>query len=194
MSFRNREIEVKLIAYDTTLEAINSLLHDMLGPSVRKKVWGRSTDVYWPVKDPEVVGDFVRTRKFSEDINHLTVKGKDRDSNINRLEVDIETTTPHSKLVRFCRAIGGKETGSIDKEYYVYWPTTDEHENISCYVVTNQEYPHIFIEVECTDVGRMEEFEYEVLRSCGIRGIRAERAPGSLYEMFILDGGMVRGK
>lgn len=135
--------------------------------------------------------------------HQLTVKGKDRGSNENRLEVDVDTSTQAHKLKKFARSLLGKEAGEVTKEYYVYWPCNDDHITVCCYVVelpgetelvieeslerevSSVQYPHVFVEVETTGAFILEVWEERVIGGLRKTGMEVDRAPGSLFEMFI---------
>lgn len=179
MSYRNREIETKLIIRDRDLATVNAWLQHWIG-HMTKMISGKSTDTYWAVNNPDVTADFIRIRDLGNSAQ-LTVKGKDRGTNLNRLEIDVDVESSLSKVTRLVQALLGKPSGTINKEYYVYW--LDEHTNISCYQVTEPAYPHIIVEIEGITEERVLELESSMIRSWGDK---IERAPGSLYEMLVL--------
>lgn len=180
-SKNNREIEVKLQIEGLSLEEVNAEVHHLLGPAVKRKLHGKSTDMYWPLHGSNGLG-FVRTRKFDDELNCLTVKVKDKGTNLNRKEVDIYTTDSHSKLVQFCRSLAGSPQGSIEKEYYVYWPTSETLPNVSVYKVTGDD-SRVFVEIEAESVSELGEW---ITRVNEIFGYEAHEASGSLYDMYIL--------
>lgn len=202
MSVRNREIESKWEIFGAGLMEVNEYLHDILGHVVRKKIHGKSTDTYWPIPNPEVIGDFFRVRDLGDGKYQMTVKGKDRGSNENRLEIDIDTADASlHKLVRFGRALLGKPAGQITKEYYVYWPTQNEYTTISCYEIESPGETELvirddlqrdvvivhrtFVEVETTSKEDLKKWEEIVVGGLSKEQIEVKRAPGSLFEMYI---------
>lgn len=187
MSYRGREIESKLIVYDKTLNEVNGVLNSLYGEHKTRLVFGSSKDTYWVVKDPDVEADFARIRE-RDGIRQLTSKGKDRGSNLNRMETDVDSPTEFDTCHRLYTSFFGKEGGKICKTYYVYWISESEHTNISCYSVDNQSFSHIFVEVEATTMNRMLELEAEVIQALSLGGSKVERAPGSLFELFIHPG------
>lgn len=180
MSRNNREIEVKLQLTGLSLEEVNAKVNHLLGPTVRKKLHGRSTDRYWPLIGQEGRG-FVRSRMMDRDLNCLTVKVKDRDTNLNRKEIDIYTTDPYSKLVQFCRSLAGKEEGTVEKEYYVYWPTSENLPNYSVYQITGDA-ETVYIEIEAENEEELAHHE-AILRRVFPRDLQV--APGSLYDIYV---------
>lgn len=165
------------------LEETNQRINELLGARVKRKIYGKSADMYWPIHGSNGQG-FVRTRKLDDETNCLTVKVKDKGTNINRKEVDITTDDPHSKLVQFCRALAGAPQGSVEKEYYVYWPTENELPNISVYKVTGDE-TRTFIEIESESVDELGDW---ITRVNEVFFYEAHEASGSLYEMYVLKG------
>lgn len=203
MSYRNREIESKLLVYGRALPEVNEVLSDLFGTEKSRLLFGSSVDTYWRIDRDDVDADFIRMRE-RDGIRQITVKGKDRGTNLDRLEVDVDSTSDVSKITRLLTAAHGKPAGRIGKTYYVYWLGSSEHTTVCCYSVnfpdrthleidTDQrrteileEYPHTIVEVETTSREKMLALEAQVVEEFQKRGMRIERAPGSLYEMFIL--------
>lgn len=187
MSYRNREIESKLIVYDQPLGVVNDVLASLYGQEKTKLLFGSSTDTYWSITDPEVDADFIRMRE-RDGIRQITVKGKDKGTNLDRLEVDVDSTSEVSKISKLLSSAHGKPAGRIGKTYYVYWLGKSEHTTVCCYSVQPDicEYPHTIVEVETTSRDYMLELETQVIEAFRIKEMKIERAPGSLYEMFIL--------
>lgn len=195
MSYRNREIESKWIVRNNredlgrnpSLGVANQVLHEALGASVRSKITGRSTDWYWTVPGDSVVADFIRLRDVDGSGKYqITVKGKDKGVNENRLEVDIDTTSSLPKILKLLQSTFGPAAGEVTKEYHVYWPTPSEHLTISCYQVEGSDI--IYIEVEATSASSLDEWEGLVSSGFEKYHMSMDRAPGSLYEMYILPG------
>lgn len=202
MSYRNREIESKLLVYDHTLGETNEVLQELFGAEKSRLIFGSSVDTYWRIDNPEVDADFVRMRE-RDGIRQITVKGKDKGTNLDRMEIDIDSTTDVSKITRLLTAAHGKHSGRIGKTYYVYWLGASEYTTVCCYSVNFpdktrlvididgrssteiEQYPHTVVEVETTSKDKMLELEAKVLDGFRRQGIKVERAPGSLFEMFI---------
>lgn len=187
MSYRNREIESKLVVYDRSLSEVDQVLASLYGEGKTRLLFGSSVDTYWRIDNPDVEADFIRMRE-RDGIRQITVKGKDRGTNLDRLEVDVDSTSEVSKITRLLTAAFGKPAGKIGKTYYVYWPSTSEHTTVCCYSLSEVDYPHIIVEVETTSRDKMLEMEAEVVSAFGEKGMRIERAPGSLFELFIHPG------
>lgn len=185
MSYRNREIESKLVIYDQTLSEVNSVLFALYGEEKTRLLFGSSVDTYWRIDNPDVDADFIRMRE-RDGIRQITVKGKDKGTNLDRLEVDVDSTSEVSKINRLLSSAFGRAAGKIGKTYYVYWIGSGEYTTVCCYSLTEIDYPHIFVEVETTSQEKMLSLESEVILALTRCGMRAERAPGSLFEMFIL--------
>ncbi len=191
MSYRGREIETKLIISalkhpHLTLDMVGNYLSMIVGSQKTRMVYGSSTDTYWSIESDEVRADFLRIRERDDGTTEITVKGKDRDEEgLNRLEIDIHSATKRHKIASLFRAALGKPAGLVRKSYYVYW--LDEHTTISCYTIQEPQYPHIIIEVESTEEERVLTLTAQVREYLSERLIGTERAPGSLYEMLILN-------
>lgn len=184
ISYRNREIETKLLAFNTDLDRVNEMLNGMFGTQKTKLLFGSSVDTYWSIDREDVDADFIRMRE-RDGIRQITVKGKDKGTNLDRLEVDIDSTSDVSKITKLLTSAHGKPIGRIGKIYYVYWLGT--YDTVCCYTVdtVGGTYPHTIIEIECTNTSRMLSLETKVLEEAKRLDIHMERAPGSLYEMFL---------
>lgn len=187
MGFRHREIEVKLLVMNMDLETVNRHLKSLFSTEITRTIFGSSVDTYWSLGE-DVKGQFIRMRE-RDGIRQITVKGKDRGSNINRIEIDVDSTSDVSTINKLLNAAHGKAAGRIGKTYYVHWLEGEsEHTNVCCYCVEPEfmrVYPHIVIEVESTTESKMLEIEAKVSSHFSRQGYVIERAPGSLYEMFI---------
>lgn len=129
--------------------------------------------------------DFIRMRE-RDGIRQITVKGKDKGTNLDRLEVDVDSTSDVSKITKLLTAAHGKPAGRIGKTYYVYWIGQSEHTTICCYSLSEVDYSHTIVEVETTSMEKMLELEAQVMDAFRDKQMRIERAPGSLFDMFIL--------
>lgn len=185
MSYRNREIESKLIVYDQPLGVVNDVLASLYGLEKTKLLFGSSIDTYWTITDPDVDADFIRMRE-RDGIRQITVKGKDKGTNLDRLEVDVDSTSDVSKISKLLSSAFGKPAGRIGKTYYVYWLGRSEHTTVCCYSLSEVDYTHTVVEVETTSRDYMLELETQVIEAFRAKEMKIERAPGSLYEMFIL--------
>lgn len=188
MSYRGREIESKWrVLGGRSLEQVNSRIHAVLGSSVRAKIYGNSTDQYWALPDPEVRGDFIRFRDLGQRRSQITVKGKDRETNENRLEIDVDTKSPKQDVRRLLQCALGSPHGKVTKEYYVYWPGSDQHTNISCYSITEpaEAAGTIFLEIETTSVEELRILEDQMIvgfLNCDIELVREAK---SLFELYV---------
>ena len=94
MGYKNREIEVKLKISSNRITRVNinniaqiieqSLIH-------YRKVSGNSTDIYY--HSPFDTDAFIRLRKSGSN-SEMTTKIKDRNTNINRVEIDLQIKDP----------------------------------------------------------------------------------------------------
>lgn len=201
---RNREIELKLLIPGMTYSDVCSALDSAFeseSPIIRV---GSSLDTYWSVQDRAIRGsahdgtgeaDFLAERQRGPEprkveaqflrvrerdgIRQITVKGKDRGDNVNRIEVDIDSTSETHKIHRLVRCVLGKPAGIIAKTYRV-WELESEYDTVCAYEVTTPKYGNVIVEVEARTEERMRQLEQQVKRV-----LVAVPAPGSLYEMLI---------
>ena len=185
MGYRNREIESKLIVSNPEigLDRVNQILNDVFGGEKERMLFGSSLDIYWPLGQ-EVAADFLRVRERDRSVQ-VTVKGKDRDTNLNRMEREFLTTDSLATVIGVFTAALGKPTGCVGKTYYVYF--LGKVDTVCCYTITEPVgFDRVIVEVEAHSQNRMLQLEAKVLEEFSRRDIQIERAPGSLYEMFVL--------
>lgn len=163
---------------------------------------GSSQDTYWSLaKGLGVRGDFIRMRE-RDGIRQITVKGEDRGTHLNRIEIDVDSTSPVSTITALLTAAHGEPTGILGKTYHVYWlaggtKEDEEHTTVCCYELSFPgqvgelgnplKYSHIIVEVETTSQKRMLALEERVLAAFRRSGKDISRAPGSLFTMFLKD-------
>lgn len=188
MSYRGREIEIKLQVEGMSLAEVNAELLSLYGETKTRMVYGKSTDTYWHLPG-DVGADFARMRELDDGRTQLTVKAEDRGTSIDRLEIDVDTYTAPSRVLRLMRNMLGKPAGKITKEYYVYWISEDEHTNVSCYSIVDPAQELVFIEVESTNQSTVLDLELKILDKLTDKVSSIRRAEGSLYEMFIRNAG-----
>lgn len=184
MSYRSRELEVKLVASDACLEEI----HEILGkqPGIRRMVFGTSTDTYWTLP-AWMRGDFIRMRELDNGITQITVKGKDKGTNDDRIELEIDTDSSRSTTRSLLTAAHGKAVGKIEKTYYVLWMAEEnEHTTVSYYYIAGHVEDGVYIELESSSMSTVLELETKVIGILSRRDIHVERAQGSLYELYIV--------
>ena len=179
MGHRMREIESKLLVggtYEFVCAGLDALLSDQQ-PIIRI---GTSVDTYWSIDNPDVEGQFLRVRE-RDGIRQVTVKGKDRGDNLNRIEVDIDSTSEVHKIHRLIRCTLGKPAGTVAKQYRV-WELESEYDTVCAYVVSRPANDlGVIVEVEARSEERMLELERMVCQQL----THAVRAPGSLFEMLV---------
>lgn len=158
------------------------LQHDYT--KLHKVVSGTSTDVYWSIQNPDVPADFIRLRDMDDGSLQITVKGKDRGTNENRLEIDVDTDSSLPKVLKLLQSSFGTQSGEVTKDYVVFWPTENKHLTISCYKIHGDD--RVFIEVESSSVDSLRYWEEQTIDTLKESYMNMEKAPGSLYEMFIL--------
>lgn len=186
MSYRNREIESKWLISGVTLDEVRLALEDVMMDQVQRSIFGSSVDTYWNVPE-EAEAQFVRMRE-RDGIRQVTVKARDRGSNINRLEVDVDSTSDVSKITRLLNALFGKPAGKVGKTYHVYWPGDSEHTTICAYSITHVEpnFNDIVVEIETISESKLRELEETILGGLEIdHEMVVRKAAGSLFELFI---------
>jgi hypothetical protein len=182
MSYRNREKESKLLTDTCDLGTVNRLLSELLGENKTKLLFGSSTDIYWTLAYPDAEADFLRVRERDGCVE-VTVKGKDRGTNLDRMEMEYRTTNSLQEVINVHQAALGPPAGTVSKMYYVYW--VNKTDTICCYVLMGQDYRNVVVEVEAGTMDRMLALEDKVTAYLVSGGIQVSRAPGSLFEMFI---------
>lgn len=188
MSFRNREIESKLLVYGKTLEEVNSVIQNLFREETTRKLLGSSLDHYWTISNPNVDADFVRVRE-RDGCCQVTVKARDRGTALNRMEKEYTTTANLRDVLSVTEAQHGKVSGRVSKTYYVYW-IGGEYTTVCAYQVTEPKFHPIVVEVETTHMSKLVEIEAQVLKEFSRQDIQVERAPGSLYEMLVVNNGV----
>lgn len=181
MGFRGREIESKLIIPDIHFQGLCMTLDELLADQQPIVRYGSSVDTYWPVHDGRVDADFLRVRE-RDGIRQITVKGKDKGHNLNRIEIDIDSTSETHKIHRLVRCLLGKPAGVIAKTYQV-WELDSEYDTVCAYQVTTPRFQPMIVEVEARTEERM--LELEALVREKFKGYGIVRSPGSLFELFI---------
>lgn len=174
----NREVEVKL-RY-TGYYDLRTVFHrlEKLFPEYTRMVYGRSKDTYWTLD--EATDSFSRVRERDDGSATLTVKTKDRDSEgLDRLEIDIDVMATLGKVKKYQKAVHGKSSGTVDKEYYVLWLPLGDHTTVSAYQVGSD----IYIELETPEMCDLEVLEVQIREY-----FEVEKAGGSLHYLYVLGG------
>lgn len=187
MSYRGRELECKLLVTDPqfTLFTLNLAILACWSERITRSVFATSTDTYWALTSP-AEGQFIRARNIDGQGDwQITVKGVDRESNLDRRELECRVGTNPVNMLRLAH---GKPVGKIEKQYYVHWIDGSEHTNISCYQVKSHEL-ELVIEVESTSLDMVQHLREKIERVIDVK-----EAPGSLYEMLLLEGGSPRSR
>jgi adenylate cyclase class IV len=186
MGFRHREIELKFILKGLSLNEVQNhfdLMLKDLGPIRRH---GSSADTYWTNPSTMFDAQFARVRE-RDGIRQLTVKGKDKGSNLNRIEIDLDCTSDTRSVHKFFRALLGKPSGVVTKSYFV-WELESEYDTVTAYTVDDHKRLEnsVVIEVEAKTEAAVNDLSQKVLDYFAQLGDNTvERAPGSLFEMLI---------
>lgn len=179
-----------------------------MGSDIKRVVFGKSTDTYFRVPE-DGNADFCRMREMDDGRVILTLKKNDRDDLTNRVEEEITCAESPSKVYKWLRRLLSKESGKVTKEYWVYWFGENEQDNISCYTVQLpytdtttvvnpdqtrdyvevegvRQYERVILEVEARSEEVMTDMVERITREFKKNKLNIEKAPGSLYSMFIL--------
>ena len=184
MSYKNREIEIKLEVVGLSLSEVNKQLSELYSKQKTRMVFGKSSDTYWHLPS-EAGADFARMRELEDGRTQMTVKAQDKGNAIDRLEIDVDTFTAPSRVAKLMRGMLGKPAAKIEKQYYVYWIDDNDHTTISCYTVNSNE-DKVYIEVESTSKNHVLTLEAQVLDKISDKAT-IKRAEGSLYQMYVKD-------
>ena len=177
MGYKNREIEKKFAITDPKLtfgNVCNMIKESLNKTKTLSNEKSNSKDIYW--KSPDLnAADFVRFRFLPNGTGQLTVKKADRGSNLNRIEIDLDTTEP-KQAVKFLKQLFGEPLGFLHKDYFVIF--IDKYEtNVSVYKIRGS--PTIFVEIEARTLSA-------VNKICKIvfSDIKAKQESRSLYQIF----------
>jgi hypothetical protein len=182
MSKNAREIESKLIVESTSLKQIADILETAFEQDTKKSLYGSSLDHYFLVPDRRARADFFRVRE-RDGIRQITVKGEDKGNVLDRMEIDIDSTSPIEDILKMAQAMFGPALGRISKTYHVYF--INKWDTVCCYKVTEPNYDKVIVEVEASTMEKMLDLERRAVEGLASKGIEVYRAPGSLYNMFI---------
>jgi len=178
MGYRNREIEIKLKVSSNKTTRINmENLSNIIQKGLInfKKEVGSSTDLYY--YSPFNKSAFIRLRKSGKK-SQITTKIKDRDSILDRVEIDLEITDPKQAEI-FLDTVFKQKAGEITKKYIVFI-LENEFTTISIYKVLFD----VFIEIEATTIKRILELEDKITKSLN-DSCNLKRIDKSLFEMYI---------
>jgi adenylate cyclase class IV len=178
MGYKNRELEVKLLASTDKYKLVCERILASIVNMDFECLIGKATDLYWPA--PEAGGaDFVRLRRRANGSSdgQITLKSTDRGDIVNRVEIDLEVDN-YTQAKVLMTTLHGKETASVTKRYTVYF-LEDRDTNISVYQITGDK--RVFLEVEAKTVKRLKEL-LDIVYSSDHDLIRVK---SSVYNMFV---------
>lgn len=167
-----REIERKfIVSSELNQPDVDYILKREFNPT--SEIYGESDDYYYR---PSAKGtaDFVRLRNHENGRVEFTVKAKDRKSNFNRLEINVEGG-PASEAKAFCNSAFGVPTEILSKKYSVF---IVQDVIISTYVVGGDN--RVFLEVEGVSETAVNKMVTRVQRSVDLTEEKS-----SLYELFV---------
>jgi len=174
---KNREIELKLEVLNVkSLAEVSSQLEKVF--NYRKTVKGKSRDLYWKATEKSKA-DFVRLRLYPDSSPQVTVKYTDKGSNFDRVEIDLNVDNAKN-AVELINSLFGKPTGSIYKEYQVYF-LDKEDTNISVYQIKND--PRVFIEIEARTKKKVLDLSKSL--KTYFPKLKTKKVNQSLYQLFL---------
>jgi adenylate cyclase class IV len=178
MGYRNREIEKKFVVTGTTYAKTVEYLEEIF--DFDRKIVDASKDYYWHAS-PTMKGDFARLRYMpgKDGGGQMTIKHADRESNLNRVEIDVQVDNP-DQAKKFLVQMLGEPCGSIYKKYHVLF-LGDEHTTVSVYSVRGD--PRVFVELEATSVSKLEALQKKIGTALAM-----EQESRSLYQIFFGKG------
>lgn len=184
MGYKLREIETKYLLKGEDLNWVCNEIDRLLRTKSSHRKWGSSADAYWTITPTK----FARVRE-RDGIRQITVKSKDQATGIDRVEIDIESTSPVEVIHAYQTEIHGPMSGTVYKSYYVWQIGPSEYDTITAYTVPDYDFlkDTVVLEFEGRTLARVERLEKLALDSLRQHdNITVERAPGSLHEMLIL--------
>lgn len=184
MGYKNREIESKYLLKGADLNWVCHEMDRLLQTKSSHRKWGNSTDAYWTITKTK----FSRVRE-RDGIRQITVKSKDQATGLDRVEIDIESTSSVEDIHAYQNEAHGPMSGVVNKSYYVWQVGASEYDTITAYTVPDYDFlkDTVVLEFEARTLTKVEKLEKLALDSLRQRGnITIERAPGSLHEMLIL--------
>ncbi len=183
MGYKSREIETKHLLKGQDFNWVVNELDRLLKQECAVRRHGSSVDTYWAVSETK----FARVRE-RDGIRQLTVKSKDRGTNDNRVEIDLDCTSRVSDIHKFFKELVGPQSGAVAKSYYVWESRQSEHDTVTAYTVDDELMKDIVVlEFEARTaegVKRLEQLALDSIQAHDKIEVRA--APGSLYEMLVL--------
>jgi len=198
VGLRNREIEIKMVVTSADgsyakltrrerikmFESMKKLLPCSFGRTV-----GFACDNYFhPPKGARA--DFCRIRQMGRGRAQFTIKYKDRGSNFNRVEKDLELSSSQvGQMASMLSDLCGSSAKVLWKQYYVAYYSGSKHNTLSLYWLPDDKEDRTFIEIEgltAKAVSKVKTILAQFLKKQGLRWIRERR---SLFEIFVRDGG-----
>jgi len=178
MGYKNREVEVKMLAVG--VKGLQTMVDriDPLFKNASDIIIGNAADLYWstPKNSP---ADFVRLRRVSNasDEGQITAKATDKGSTVDRVEIDLPV--PYKQAKALMLAAHGDPTAEVVKKYHVYLLENDDT-TVSVYQVRNDD--RVFVEVEARTKKRVAEIIRVILAGSNTD---YEWIQSSVYNMFV---------
>lgn len=181
---KNREIELKYVT-NLSFEATSRALGHMV-PYPIETFKGIGTDYIWDLSGRCPNVDLLRVRDNNSGGGEMTTKKKDRGSNFDRMEKNIEVDDP-KQAVNLLTDIHGAPNYVFSKEIVVLCDEDDPDLVISAYRILGRD--GTFIEVESPEAYDVQAFGAKVLDVFSRLGAKIRQEPRSLLELFQDEGG-----
>ena len=180
MGYKNREIEVKLLATSyVSLHHVNQIVESWVSDfhPEYSYIYGDASDLYW--KTPKASeGDFVRLRRTNSRAQ-ITMKATDRGDITDRKEIDLEIDDYNqAKILMY--GVHGEPLSSVRKRYHVYF-LENEDTTVSVYQIFKDD--KVMIELEARDEKRVRDMVLSLHESYPNLGLKWLRS--SVFNMFV---------
>lgn len=181
-----REIEVKMIDESgRNLEQLGGLVKDFMTRVYKNfDSYERvSPDYYWNNQYSQRC-DFVRVRSMGDGMGQITMKHKDTDTNVDRVEIDLPHLTELNVALEFFERTFDKKPVKVTKKYFTY--VADDVALCAYQIVGDSK---VIFEVECKDektvnaiIGWFNNYLYMMGEPNDLKIVDS-----SIYEMFVLN-------
>lgn len=180
MGYRNREIEVKMLAAGIKgLSTIVERIERALKGETQEVIIGNAADLYW--KAPRSgEADFVRLRRMSNASNEgqITLKATDKGSNVDRVEIDLHVDD-YKQARTLMLALHGEPMEEVTKKYHVYF-LENADTTVSVYQIRGDD--RVFVEVEARTQKRVKEIIHTLMVDKSTEYLWVQ---SSVFDMFV---------
>lgn len=187
----SREIEFKMWCSqdDITLEDAGALLLDVTRAWVQQPAWqSTAPDYYWRVATPHA--DVLRVRDLDGrgDTAEVTLKHRDRRTNVNRMEHNSLMRGDVMKLVDSYRLLLNMEPQVVRKTHITWMFHEDSNDigvSVCAYIIEEDAERRIFVECEALTHGAALSLRADTKNVFQDAGVELADEPRSLNEIFI---------